>query len=73
MIYRVYLRTFYTEWVKVHINFKSLDEVNDYLDKVTDFTDYIVMGYDKNKEPYTDYGKIDRPLVKKLVRKNGDK
>lgn len=65
MIYYVYLRTFYTLWEKKK-ECTTLEQVNNFLDNVTDYTDYMVMGYDENKEPYNDYGKIDKPLVKRL-------
>lgn len=71
MIYYIYLRTAFIPYQKVKIKFHSLEEVNDYLDSVEDFTDYLVIGYGDNVPPYTSMGKIDKPLVKRL--KKGDK
>ena len=73
MIYYVYLRTAYIPYQKVKKGFSSIEEVNLYLDTVEDFTDYLVIGYDDKKEPYTIMGKIDKPLVKTLSKKNNNR
>lgn len=72
MVYYIYLRTAYIPYQKVNDTFHSLDEVNEYLDNVVDFTDYLVIGYGKDVPPYTDMGKIDMPkaLVKTPNNKN---
>ena len=70
MIYYIYLRTAYIPYQKVKKEFRSIEEVNLYLDTVEDFTDYLVIGYGKDVPPYTSMGKIDRPLVKTLSKIN---
>lgn len=69
MTYYIYLRTAYIPYQKVNAKFYSLEKVNDYLDNVEDFTDYLVIGYGKDVPPYTSMGKIDKPLVKRLKHK----
>lgn len=69
MIYYIYLRTFYTPYTKVEKKFHSLEEVNEYLDNITDYEVYMVVGYGKNQPTYTDMGYIDRPISKRLKHK----
>ena len=71
MTYYIYLRTFYISYQKVKKDFHSLDDVNDYLNNVEDFTDYLVIGYGKDVPPYTDMGKIDMP--KRLIKTPNNK
>ena len=69
MIYRVYLRTAFIPYKEENKRIvHSLEEVNEILDNETEFTDYLVIGETEEGVVYTDYGKIDHPLVKRLKR-----
>lgn len=69
MTYYIYLRTEMTPYVKVEGSFKSLEEVNQYLDNVVDYSVYLVVGYDKDIPTYSNMGRIDKPLAKRLRHK----
>ena len=67
MRYRIYLRTAFIPYKDENMKVVStLEEVNNILDNETFFTDYLVIGENEDGVVYTDYGKIDHPLVKRL-------
>ena len=66
MDYYIYLKTFYTPYEQVKHTFKSLEEVNSYLDSVSGYEVYQIIGYGKGQPTYTDMGYFDRP--KSLVK-----
>lgn len=71
MKYYIFLRTAYIPYKnKPDYKCNSLEEVNKILDNETFYTDYIIMGRDNKGNVYHDYGKIDRPLVKRLKHQN---
>lgn len=72
MIYYLFLRTSMIPYQKVPYVFRSLEEINIYLDNVKDFDKYIIAGYEKGEPTYYDYGYIDNPkaLVKTPHKNN---
>ena len=71
MKYNVFLKNAFIPYPTVpNYKCKTLEEVNEILDNEDTFTDYIIMGTDENGKVYVSSGKIDRPLVKKLIKKS---
>ena len=74
MIWKLYLRTPFIPYKEENkYVYKTLEEVQNKLDTETEFTNYLLIGYDENGEPHTAMGTIDIRLnstkVKKLTRK----
>lgn len=74
MIYKLYLRTPFIPYLEENKYVRtSLDEIYEIIDNETEFTDYLLIGYDSDGVPHTQMGHIDitknSTKVKKLTRK----
>ena len=68
--YNLYLRNLYSGFSenKVKIPFTSREQVNDYLDHVVGFDEYMLITY-INDEPIIERGPIGQPIVEKPITK----
>lgn len=71
MIYKLYFRTPFIPYLEENkVICETKEEVEEAIENAKGFTEYLLIGYDENKEPYTSIGKIDKPLVKTLSKQN---